>query len=684
VSEPQPSTPPRTGAGAASSRPADGTDSWSLYDAAWRLLPADDAAARRQFAQAWEAFAASGDAAGMSSCAAGVLIAIASRHADFRGVGLWLKRFDPGAIDERQPALRRLRADVTLTHLPSLPSGLGFRDPKVAAASARVYEVMRSDLAMPEDERIIYARALIDHWNLDNDPGRFRREAALLQSTIDTESASPFWAGTWYWSLVYAGELFGDLEAADANRARAWKLAEEHGLAELEYAMTAQDLSGLMIRGDLATAARKVARMNTLAPSVGPVWQGHGLVYEARFRLIRNEPELARSLIERALHLYEDTELSERERDMARSVLPACCLLLGEDDRAVELYEALRPNQSGGQLAMLEVNILAARAVRALRRGTPDFDDLLRQALGAARAIEWFALFFFIPGIATRLFDAALERDIEREYVTTAIRKRQLAPADPASERWPWAVRVRALGSFVVEREETPIAFERKAQKKPLELLKALVAAGGDGVARESLALQLWPDPDADALVAFDVTLSRLRKLVDVEGALLLADGKLSLNRRIVWCDTAAFEAACDRLAAALAGGDDAAVIDRLADTVFALYRDKLFGDEAAAPWSVAMRERLALRFNRVVAEVGAWRESRSEWRAAIACYERGLAQQMLAEPHYRGLMRCHAALGEPTEALLAFRRCRELLSMILGVKPSNETETLHRRIRGD
>jgi DNA-binding SARP family transcriptional activator len=333
---------------------------------------------------------------------------------------------------------------------------------------------------------------------------------------------------------------------------------------------------------------------------------------------------------------------------------------------------------------MLDVNILATRAARALRLREPGFDGLLREALAAARAIDWYALFFVLPGIAARLFEAALERDVEREFVAKAIRSRQLAPPDPTSERWPWAVRIRALGSFVLERDETPLAFERKAQKKPLELLKALVAAGGDGVTRETIALALWPDPDADAMVAFDVTLSRLRKLVDVEGALLMADGKLSINRRIVWCDTAAFETLCERLAAALAGHEDAAAVERLADGVFALHRDKLFGDEPAAPWSVAMRERLALRFNRVVSDVGAWRESRGEWRAAIACYERGLAQQMLAEPHYRGLMRCHQALGETTEALLAFRRCRELLSMILGVKPSAETELLHRRIRAD
>ena len=55
--------------------------------------------------------------------------------------------------------------------------------------------------------------------------------------------------------------------------------------------------------------------------------------------------------------------------------------------------------------------------------------------------------------IAARLFAAALDRDIEREFVVKAIRSRQLAAPDPTSERWPWAVRIRALGSFAVEGE---------------------------------------------------------------------------------------------------------------------------------------------------------------------------------------------------------------------------------------
>jgi DNA-binding SARP family transcriptional activator len=43
--------------------------------------------------------------------------------------------------------------------------------------------------------------------------------------------------------------------------------------------------------------------------------------------------------------------------------------------------------------------------------------------------------------------------------------------------------------------------------------------------------------------------------------------------------------------------------------------------------------------------------------------------------------MRALAATGDKAEALNVFRRCRELLSIVLGVKPSAETERLHQEI---
>jgi pentatricopeptide repeat protein len=57
----------------------------------------------------------------------------------------------------------------------------------------------------------------------------------------------------------------------------------------------------------------------------------------------------------------------------------------------------------------------------------------------------------------------------------------------------------------------------------------------------------------------------------------------------------------------------------------------------------------------------------------------RGLDADELAESFYQGLMRCHQRLGRPAEALSVYRRLRQTFSVVLGIKPSAETEEMVR-----
>jgi DNA-binding SARP family transcriptional activator len=83
----------------------------------------------------------------------------------------------------------------------------------------------------------------------------------------------------------------------------------------------------------------------------------------------------------------------------------------------------------------------------------------------------------------------------------------------------------------------------------------------------------------------------------------------------------------------------------------------------------------------RVVISLGAALEAARDWATAVDVYRRGLEADNLAEPLYRGLMRSLAATGDRAEALVAYRRCRDLVSVVLGLKPSAETERLYRDI---
>ena len=113
----------------------------------------------------------------------------------------------------------------------------------------------------------------------------------------------------------------------------------------------------------------------------------------------------------------------------------------------------------------------------------------------------------------------------------------------------------------------------------------------------------------------------------------------------------------------------------------FSLYRGHLFGETEAPFWTLALRDRLRARFIRAVDALGQRLEVTGRAEDAIAVYRAGLEHDNLAEELYQRLIACHLARGEPAQALNTYRRCRELLSIVLGLKPSARTEALVARI---
>ena len=101
-----------------------------------------------------------------------------------------------------------------------------------------------------------------------------------------------------------------------------------------------------------------------------------------------------------------------------------------------------------------------------------------------------------------------------------------------------WPLKIYTLGQFALLHEGKPLALSRKVQKRPLDLLKLLVASGGIGVETSALIELLWRDAEGDAAQAsFDSTLYRLRKLIGIDGTITLSEGKLSLDASKCWLD---------------------------------------------------------------------------------------------------------------------------------------------------
>jgi two-component SAPR family response regulator len=251
-----------------------------------------------------------------------------------------------------------------------------------------------------------------------------------------------------------------------------------------------------------------------------------------------------------------------------------------------------------------------------------------------------------------------------------------VSPSNKAPSNWPWPVRIFALGHFEVLIDGVPLEFSRKTPKKPLQLLKALIAFGSTEVPEQKIIDALWPDEMGDsAHNAFTMALNRLRKLLAVPDAIQHHAGRLSIDRCRCWIDAAALEKSMDLTSETT---DVAEHVLRAVD----LYRGRLLDDEGETPWAARARERFRHLFVQRLLACGRWMEQAGEYDSAAMVYRRGIEADDLAEELYRGLMRCYDELGQRAEAMNAYRRLRQTLSITLGIAPGAATEELAKRVQ--
>jgi DNA-binding SARP family transcriptional activator len=74
--------------------------------------------------------------------------------------------------------------------------------------------------------------------------------------------------------------------------------------------------------------------------------------------------------------------------------------------------------------------------------------------------------------------------------------------------------------------------------------------------------------------------------------------------------------------------------------------------------------------------------EAAHRFEEAITCYQRGLDADNVVEPFYQGLMRCYQRLDRLPEAVSAYRRLKQTLSVLLSLPPSAGTERLYQALR--
>jgi ATP/maltotriose-dependent transcriptional regulator MalT/DNA-binding SARP family transcriptional activator len=640
----------------------------------------DPVAAGASLERAYERYKARGDAAGQIRAVEAEIVSHYLSRSDWRPVDRWL--------DVMEGLLERTRTfaspEAEARAVSSLAIGLVYRQPghpQLPAYLDRLDGVL--DAVADRNARVAVAARLIDGLNKVGELARSERVAERIAPHLDHPEVRPItraWCRVWLAQLAIHRARMADYDAL-LESARA--ITQAHGLGFFEQVIEIMRAWGMLARGRLQEAAR--------------------LLVEIAARMDASRKlDLALLHYLRSWHasLAGDPAEAEREGRTAAQVsletgsinstltchtgLALALDLAGNRAAALGVLErmkALVPDVRGG---MIRFHAWVWEAYLRLRAADPGYRAPLEAAFRLGRREGYLNNYTWWPPMMSRLCAAALEAGIEPDYVRRLVAARELAPPPGAApEAWPWPLRIHALGPFRVLRDGAPLRFATKAQKKPLELVKALVALGGEGVDSARLAAILWPDAGGDAAkVSFDSTLYRLRKLLGLEAALVLNEGKLSLDPRHCWVDVDQFDRAA-RAADAVAQ-DAAATPERVAAAAAELraaYPGHFLAGDEDQGWLMPMRDRLRAKLVRTALALGRRLQAAGRLHEAAELYERTLELDNLAEELYRQLMLCQRDLGERAAALRTYRRCRELLSVVLGAKPAPETEAVRRSL---
>lgn len=602
---------------------------WLLYWLGLARTPFAPAQAQADLERAYARFRQNGDAAGAWLSWAAVVDLLTSFNTYGPELDAWLDAFDELAADCAGFPSREIECKVAT----SFSAGLEYvrpLHPQRDYWGQRALELAR-ELGKPRVVAQINLNRLLTLAFSTQTP---ERAAVIdtLRSLVTRSDTPPLDHVRAIFGLCANAVYAGRVDEAIALGNRGLDVAEREGITAFTPLILWDLHLAYLLREDEASATSIIARMAQMAESV----DDRGRVYlhaaQASQEYLRGNLALARNEILAGL-----AALGPNRMTYAHTVAGVLAIhIASEMGRAEEAEAHLVPlsefaRQMGNPLLDHHCQMCAAEI--ELNRGNElGAVAVLRNAMALAREVDVHFIYTWRPATLAKLCVLALENGIEPDTVRRIARVRKLR-ADPPPlfiESWPWDIQIRTLGRFSVDIEGVPLALPERAHRKPLELLKALVAFG-DSRGAPVVALQdaLWPDAEGDAAAhSFEMALSRLRKLIEVPGAFELGGGALFLAPHLCRVDAWALREFVSSASAALsdpARAHSAADLERMEVRLSALDGGPFLGLAPHTPWAPAVREALASSVARLLQDLGgAWAHIGQAERAR-ACWQRGL-----------------------------------------------------------
>lgn len=656
---------------------------WLLFWSGIVRLSLQPHESREYFVHSFSLFEDGNHIAGMFAAWSGIADSILYTWDDFTSLNEWIAKFEPMKRYYSLLPSRIIKARVAASMFAALMYCQPFhRDMNKWARRA----VAASKSSLHPTQRMLVSHQLVTYFVWNGEFSRARLITHHLSREVAFDDAAPMAKITnALVNALYAGMAEANAKACHNAVDQGLKLGEQAGIHLWDGQLLAQGSWGALMQGDTEAAEHYLGRMSTL---LNP---DRRLEYSIYHNQRGWQALLNRDLPLAIEHTMEAKKLAKEMGIVAahafnHQALSLILIEIGEHENAFRHLDRAKEIGRGRKSGMLQFfrYLLRARILFERARNSQALNEL-RQGLAMGRQHDfWTTPWWHAPTMA-QLCMKALDAGIEVEYVRKLIRRRNLIPDKPPLEieNWPWPIRIHTFGGFALQINNKPYQASGKAQQRPLELLKVVIAHGGQGVSQEVLMDALWPEAEGDkAHRAFASALHRLRKLLGHDEIIQLMGKKLSLDERYCWLDVWAVNNLLNKIDIAVTEGNasrkEMLYLNR---RLFSLYRGDFLTDEPNAPWLISCRERLRSRLLRQLSRLGHYWEKREEWETAIATYLRILEVDALIEELYQRLMICYQKQSRRAEALAVYARCQQALRARLGIDPSEATEKLRTQI---
>ena len=508
----------------------------------------------------------------------------------------------------------------------------------------------------------------------------------------------------------------GELENAKKAVALAKALTAKHGLIYLYPITVLYELALSFFLEDHDSAKETGRRFLHITRSIGSVFlETVGNLFLGASYYRNGEYEKARDLVEGALEVFSSDGVRSIEHFYEGSILLGYIAYhLGLDGNYVKIVEkALKyftqlPNPlfvADANFALALLNMKQGKSDAAAQHLAEGFEiaeergycffievsrnDLVEVCLLAIKLDVKEAMPYATYLLTTHLGSVAKKR------LKELTRDRSLKLRKKAKELYAVIhradlprIHIRTLGEFSIRKGSYEISKDKWKGKQPQKLLKALIASGAQGVRKEILCEDLWPDSTPRSVErTFKVALHRLRTSLEPEVDpvvgfcyVQMKGNKVSLDEELCVVDVDEFLRFARRGFREEGNGNEKKALS-FYDKAIAIYGGDFLPDDIYSPWAEMKREELRRKYTDVLSRAARICEKRGSSRKAIDYYQRIIDTDPLCEMAYRKLMVLYSNRGEKNEAIRVYHRCAEALQNGLGMKPSKITTSIYKKL---